>query len=241
MPQRKDLTERRFGRLVALEPTDRRDSRGNVIWLCKCDCGATAQVPVNSLTSGNTRSCGCLMHTSASQTGHNNALDISGQRFERLVALYPIGGSRQQSIIWQCRCDCGNYTKVTTGNLNSGGVRSCGCLRREVTRARNGPSHPNWKGGTRTKNKKIRMSPEYKGWRHKVFERDCFTCQACGQSKCYIEAHHIKDFSSYPDLRFVVINGITLCSKCHRAFHRRYGYNCSVSDIQEFLQEECHA
>ena len=34
-----DLTGRRFGRLKALEPTDRRDRKGSVYWRCVCDCG----------------------------------------------------------------------------------------------------------------------------------------------------------------------------------------------------------
>jgi hypothetical protein len=57
--------------------------------------------------------------------------------------------------------------------------------------------------------------PELKIWRKEVFNRDNFTCQKCKQKSGKIEAHHIKRWSEYPDLRFDINNGITLCKTCH--------------------------
>jgi len=54
-----DLTGKRFGKLVAIRPTEKRD-QGRVVWYCKCDCGNTCEVSSHSLTTGNTKSCGCL-------------------------------------------------------------------------------------------------------------------------------------------------------------------------------------
>lgn len=56
------------------------------------------------------------------------AIDISGQRFGLLVALYPTDKrSINGSIIWHCKCDCGNYTETSLGNLTRGHTLSCGC------------------------------------------------------------------------------------------------------------------
>lgn len=56
----KDLTGQRFGRLVALYPTEKRSKGNGVIWLCHCDCGNLKEIVSNSLLSGVTKSCGCL-------------------------------------------------------------------------------------------------------------------------------------------------------------------------------------
>lgn len=63
-----------------------------------------------------------------------------------------------------------------------------------------------------------RNMPEYIAWRKAVYERDNYTCQECG-AKGNINAHHIQHWQSYPELRFVVSNGVTLCGQCHRGKH----------------------
>ena len=55
----KNLEGQRFGRLVALEPVGKSCHR-NILWRCQCDCGNECIVPSNYLTSGQTKSCGCL-------------------------------------------------------------------------------------------------------------------------------------------------------------------------------------
>ncbi|GGH83488.1 hypothetical protein JOD43_002102 [Pullulanibacillus pueri] len=54
-----DLKDKRFGRLVVVEKLDARKN-GRVVWRCKCDCGNYVVVMSTYLTTGQTRSCGCL-------------------------------------------------------------------------------------------------------------------------------------------------------------------------------------
>ena len=85
-----------------------------------------------------------------------------------------------------------------------------------------GENNPRWKGGITPENERIRHSPEMVEWRNNVFERDRYICQFCGYDKGQlIRAHHILSFAEYPDLRFVLDNGITLCENCHREVHRK--------------------
>ena len=74
-----------------------------------------------------------------------------------------------------------------------------------------------WKGGITPVNLLLRNGSQYKDWRIFVFKRDNFTCKKCGDNQGRnLNAHHIKSFSKYPELRFDVNNGCTLCIPCHR-------------------------
>jgi len=61
-------------------------------------------------------------------------ISTMGKRSGRLVALSP-AGKQARAIMWVCRCDCGQTVIVKSSSINSGSTLSCGCLRREATRA----------------------------------------------------------------------------------------------------------
>lgn len=56
----KDLTNKKFGKLIAIKPTKERASHGSIIWECICSCGVSTFASVNDLNSGHKQSCGCL-------------------------------------------------------------------------------------------------------------------------------------------------------------------------------------
>lgn len=78
-----------------------------------------------------------------------------------------------------------------------------------------------WKGGRTRPRQFVLNDPRYKAWRASVFARDHFTCRHCDKTGGRLQAHHIKHFSTHPQLRFEVSNGKTLCVECHEAEHRR--------------------
>jgi len=94
-----------------------------------------------------------------------------------------------------------------------------------------GENHRWWKGGVSPINELIRKSPEYKLWRTAVFQRDNFTCIWCGTKDKTIQADHIKPFSLFPELRFAIDNGRTLCAKCHRTTDT-YGKNVWGNEVE---------
>jgi hypothetical protein len=60
-----DLTNRKFGKLTAIEDSGDRAPNGGLVWKCKCDCGNYHLVRGDSLKSGFTKSCGCVQKETA--------------------------------------------------------------------------------------------------------------------------------------------------------------------------------
>ena len=56
------------------------------------------------------------------------ALDLSGTRFGRLIAVEDVGRCKDRHHLWRCVCDCGNEAIVSSNQLRRGNTRSCGCL-----------------------------------------------------------------------------------------------------------------
>ena len=87
-----------------------------------------------------------------------------------------------------------------------------------------------WKGGITPINKRIRQGLNFRLWREQVFRRDNYTCSECGIKSglgkaIYLNPHHIKSFSEFPELRFSLENGITLCEDCHKKTENYGGKN----------------
>ena len=123
-----DLKGRTFGNLTVLERTE--NTGGRSMWSCRCSCGNLTTATGKELKSGNKKSCGCLKK----QRGRK--LDITGRRYGKLTVICPTDKRNPRgSVIWKCRCDCGNETEASVAELNSGKCKSCGCLKEESKRS----------------------------------------------------------------------------------------------------------
>lgn len=67
-------------------------------------------------------------------------LELSGQRFDRLMIEKEVGRDKQGRVLWKCKCDCGNIAIVSSSNLRRESTKSCGCLQREKT-TKHGMAH----------------------------------------------------------------------------------------------------
>lgn len=92
-------------------------------------------------------------------------VDISGQRFGRLVVESYFGSDRYRQSLWLCRCDCGEAVTVRAGSLRSGETQSCGCLHRDVTRAIHA-------GNQHSTTHDLSYHPLYQTW--ETMRRRCF-------------------------------------------------------------------
>jgi len=104
-----------------------------------------------------------------------------------------------------------------------------------------GEKHWNWRGGTSSLQDKLRHTHEMNLWRKAVFTRDNYTCQKTGKIGGKLVAHHIKNFSSFPELRTSIENGITLSEESHIEFHKIYGKNNNTREqIESFLEQKIY-
>ncbi len=116
------------------------------------------------------------------------------------------------------------------------GIKHTEQWNKSIALAHQGNKSHFWKGGITPVNKIIRNSIEYSLWRNSVFARDGYTCQKYGIIGEKLHAHHILNFSQYPELRFAIDNGITLSKKAHKEFHKKYGKkNNTKEQLLEFL------
>jgi len=81
-----------------------------------------------------------------------------------------------------------------------------------------GEKSPNWKGGTSKEYAQLRTTFAYRKWKRAVLGRDDYTCVKCGEREGVVP-HHILEFAYYPDERFAVDNGVSVCFNCHMGLH----------------------
>lgn len=83
-----------------------------------------------NLTTGGSKSCGCYKNTIVRYE------DLTNQKFGRLTVISKaedhIQPDSRRIIRWNCKCDCGNTSIVSSDHLKRGRIKSCGCLQKEI-------------------------------------------------------------------------------------------------------------
>lgn len=220
----------KFGRLTVVKPLKERKN-GAVQYLCKCECGNESKVRGDQLKDGTTKSCGCLYD----EMTH----ELTGKKFGRLTAIRKTDIQRgiAKYIYWECECECGSKTIVSSNSLVGGHTRSCGCLQDEWRKSYSGKKHhfynPELTDEDRMDNKRyVAFS-----WRNNVLKRDGYTCVICKQKSESLVAHHLDGWNWAKDKRVTLENGVTLCSNCHINFHNVYGYgNNTKEQFEEYVE-----
>ena len=124
MSKRKDLTGKKYGKLLVLSRgPNAEDKRKTTRWWCICDCNLDKKILVrNEKLKRDNPSCGCTRIN-----------DLTNKRFGKLFVIERAENNKEGSARWLCKCDCGK-TKIITGkrlNAKKDPTRSCGCLASE--------------------------------------------------------------------------------------------------------------
>lgn len=118
----KDRTGETYGALTVTRLAG-KTPKGAKLWECRCECGGIITAETTQLLRNQLKDCGCGIGTKA------KFKDITGSRNGKLTALYPTEKrSRKGSVIWHCRCDCGNEIEMTESAFRFGTSVSCGCV-----------------------------------------------------------------------------------------------------------------
>jgi hypothetical protein len=104
------LAGQRFGRLLVVRHTDERNKYKQIMWECICDCGKHKLVSTSHLTTGNTKSCGCLW-----KERHREAvrLPVGEAAFRRLYRSYRRNSEQQKR---EFDLDPTNFRQLTSSD-----------------------------------------------------------------------------------------------------------------------------
>lgn len=127
---RENIIGQRFNRLVVIEDDGTRSSKGDIKWLCQCDCGNLYHALGYRLKNGLTKSCGCLND----EKKHERFKDLSStetDNFKIIDRAY----SKNQRVWWNCICKhCGNHIELHSNQIER--YSSCGCKRNRSSKER---------------------------------------------------------------------------------------------------------
>jgi hypothetical protein len=115
--------------------------------------------------------------------------------------------------------NCKEMIPLRDDHVNDRNIEYCRrCNMSLINQSKKGENHHNWKGGITPEYERLRHTSKLISWRKMIYKRDNYSCQRCGSNN-KLQAHHIKKFIDYPELRYDISNGITLCKLCHENLH----------------------
>lgn len=158
-------------------------------------------------------------HTSNPYTIHNINLylKLNDIHIELLSEEY---NGKNKKLKW--KCENNHIFKMCWDNFYQG--QRCRKCYLDANKGKNNPNYNHDKTDEERLLGRYTMSGESQiTFRINVFTRDNRFCQCCGSHNDKINAHHLDGYNWAKDKRFDVTNGVTLCEKCHKEFHKIYG------------------
>lgn len=120
---KRNIIRQRFNRLVVIKDDGTRSAKGDIKWLCRCDCGNLYHALGYRLRDGLTKSCGCLN----AEKKHERFKDLTNTETE-YFKIISRSHSANQRVYWNCVCrSCGKGLVLSNNDIRN--YTSCGCRR----------------------------------------------------------------------------------------------------------------
>lgn len=181
----------------------------------KCSCGREGTIDFYRFRNGaRCAACGFEKRAQSQRLDETSIREFFAARGYEVLGDYVNANTPVA-----CRCNKGHEVSISYSNFSKG--VSCRFCYWEDNRR---DKHHRWNPElTETDREKERKIDGIRDWRDAVFQRDDYTCRKCKTRGALLNAHHIFNYSSHKNLRINVQNGVTLCTRCHRDFHKLYG------------------
>jgi hypothetical protein len=108
-----DLTNQKFGKLTAIKKSKLKSAKC-IKWQCECNCGNIVYVRSSHLISGAIQSCGCI-----------NRNDLTDMQFGKLKVIKLQNYKLNNTLVWQCKCACGEIQDFRANALSFGTTHQC--------------------------------------------------------------------------------------------------------------------
>lgn len=145
---------------------------------------------------------------------------------------------KKDKVELQCPM-CKKYFEVHSYRLNNQVVICCSRSCATKYQERDKTKHPRYNENISDEERiDRRILKENVLWRNEVMKRDKYTCQVCKQYGGKLEAHHLNSYHWDKEHRLDLNNGITLCQRCHKDFHKKYTkHNNTKEQFIEYVNQ----
>jgi len=224
-----DISGMTFGKLLVIEPTDKRTSQGAILWKVRCQCGKEKEMAAYNLLHGDMKSCGSGLCRDGISS--HSVDDLTGRTFGNLFVVGPsemTGKGSSTGKMWQCSCSCGRQKIVMGKHLKRGLITSCGKHKKHEWNGTSFRSH--WEVFIA-----IYLDCVGVEWQ---YETKKIALEIDGESKTYIPDFWLPESDSYIEIKGRISYGV----KRHRDAMRKpteaisMGYNISImhqTDIED--------
>ena len=121
---KKNWTGQKFFKLTFLNPSGNKQ-KNKLLWYAICECGKITEIIPTNVHRGNTKSCGECDRP-------NQSKDWTNIKFWSLTFIKPYKKTKNEQVIWEAICDCGNVINTLPCNR----AKSCGCLAKPASKER---------------------------------------------------------------------------------------------------------